>query len=151
MGRVADAALAAGGVAIGVRPAGLFRREIAHTGLTEQYEVKDMHARKAKMNELSDAFIALPGGFGTFEEVFEVVSWGQIGIHSKPLGLLNVAGFYTPLVEMVKHAVDTGFIPAAHAELVICESDIDHLLTRLSEYKPPAGVNKWVELDEEKK
>ncbi|MGG1661224.1 TIGR00730 family Rossman fold protein [Brevibacillus sp. NRS-1366] len=149
MGRVANAVLAGGGKAIGVMPTGLFRGEIVHTGLSDLHEVGTMHERKAKMNDLSDGFIALPGGYGTFEEIFEVVSWGQIGIHSKPIGLLNVAGYYTPLMEMVNHATEAGFIPAMQGELIICESDPAVLLDRLRDYTPPVKVNKWSELTEE--
>lgn len=149
MGRVANAVLAGGGKAIGVMPTGLFRGEIVHTGLSDLHEVGTMHERKAKMNDLSDGFIALPGGYGTFEEIFEVVSWGQIGIHSKPIGLLNVAGYYTPLMEMVKHATEAGFIPVMQGELIVCESDPAVLLDRLREYTPPVKVNKWSELTEE--
>ncbi|MGF9796925.1 TIGR00730 family Rossman fold protein [Brevibacillus agri] len=148
MGRVANTVLEGGGKAIGVMPTGLFRGEIVHTGLTELHEVVTMHERKAKMNDLSDGFIALPGGYGTFEEIFEVVSWGQIGLHSKPIGLLNVDGFYTPLIEMVQHATEEGFIPRMQGELVVCESDPAVLLDRLRDYKPPVKVNKWSELTE---
>lgn len=148
MGRVANTVLAAGGKAIGVMPTGLFRGEMVHTGLTELHEVASMHERKAKMNELADGFIALPGGYGTFEEVFEVVSWGQLGIHSKPIGLLNIAGYYTPLVDMVANAVEAGFIPPSHGQLLLCDSDPGLLLQKLNEYQPPAATNKWRELEE---
>lgn len=147
MGRVANAVLEGNGKAIGVMPTGLFRGEIVHKGLTEMHEVLTMHERKAKMIDLSDGFIALPGGLGTFEEIFEVVSWGQIGIHSKPIGLLNVDGYYTPLMEMVEHATTAGFIPAMQGELILCESDPAILLDRMRDYKPPVKVNKWSELD----
>ncbi|ERI08144.1 TIGR00730 family Rossman fold protein [Aneurinibacillus aneurinilyticus] len=148
MGRIANTVLALDGTAIGVMPTGLFRGEMVHTELTELHEVKDMHERKALMGELSDAFIALPGGYGTLEEVFEVVSWGQLGIHSKPIGLLNVNGYYEPLVQMIKNGVEAGFIPATHEGLLICEEDPIVLLNRLQEYKPPAQTNKWSELSE---
>ncbi|QRG65323.1 TIGR00730 family Rossman fold protein [Brevibacillus choshinensis] len=148
MGRVANSVLTGGGKAIGVMPTGLFRGEIVHTGLTELHEVVTMHERKAKMNDLSDGFIALPGGYGTFEEIFEVVSWGQIGIHSKPIGLLNVDGYYTPLVEMVNHAKAAGFIPAMQGDFILCESDPAVLLEKMSVYTPPVKVNKWSELTE---
>ncbi|MFS0553274.1 TIGR00730 family Rossman fold protein [Brevibacillus sp. 179-C9.3 HS] len=147
MGRVANAVLEGNGKAIGVMPTGLFRGEIVHTGLTEMHEVLTMHERKAKMIDLSDGFIALPGGLGTFEEIFEVVSWGQIGIHQKPIGLLNVDGYYTPLMEMVEHATTAGFIPAMQGELILCESDPAILLDRMRDYTPPVKVNKWSELD----
>ncbi|CAM3458501.1 MULTISPECIES: TIGR00730 family Rossman fold protein [Brevibacillus] len=148
MGRVANAVLSGGGCAIGVMPTGLFRGEIVHTNLTELHEVTSMHERKAKMNELADGFIALPGGYGTFEEIFEVVSWGQIGIHGKPIGLLNVEGFYDPVMEMVQHATEAGFIPKTATPLLLCESDPAVLLDRLRDYTPPEKVNKWSELSE---
>ncbi|MFT9849237.1 LOG family protein [Aneurinibacillus sp. REN35] len=148
MGRIANTVLQFGGKAIGVMPTGLFRGEMVHTELTELYEVADMHARKAKMGELSDAFIALPGGYGTLEEVFEVVSWGQLGIHNKPIGLLNVEGYYEPVMQMVRNGVEAGFIPDTHAQLLICESDPAVLLQRLHEYQPPVQTNKWSELSE---
>ncbi|WP_409174166.1 TIGR00730 family Rossman fold protein [Brevibacillus fortis] len=147
MGRVANAVLEGDGKAIGVMPTGLFRGEIVHKGLTELHEVLTMHERKAKMIDLSDGFIALPGGLGTFEEIFEVVSWGQIGIHQKPIGLLNVDGYYTPLMQMVEHATEAGFIPAMQGELILCESDPAVLLDRMRDYTPPVKVNKWSELD----
>ncbi|MED1949349.1 TIGR00730 family Rossman fold protein [Brevibacillus centrosporus] len=148
MGRVANSVLAGGGKAIGIMPTGLFRGEIVHTGLTELHEVNTMHERKAMMNDLSDGFIALPGGYGTFEEIFEVVSWGQIGIHTKPIGLLNVDGYYTPLMEMVNHATAAGFIPVMQGELILCESDPAVLLDKMRDYTPPVKTNKWSELTE---
>lgn len=148
MGRVANSVLAGGGKAIGIMPTGLFRGEIVHTGLTELHEVTTMHERKAMMNDLSDGFIALPGGYGTFEEIFEVVSWGQIGIHTKPIGLLNVEGYYTPLMEMVNHATAAGFIPVMQGELILCESDPAVLLDKMRDYTPPVKTNKWSELTE---
>lgn len=148
MGRVANSVLEGGGKAIGIMPTGLFRGEIVHTGLTELHEVNTMHERKAMMNDLSDGFIALPGGYGTFEEIFEVVSWGQIGIHTKPIGLLNVDGYYTPLMEMVNHATAAGFIPVMQGELILCESDPAVLLDKMRDYTPPVKMNKWSELTE---
>ncbi|MFD2371465.1 TIGR00730 family Rossman fold protein [Brevibacillus sp. GCM10020057] len=148
MGKVANAVLTGGGKAYGVMPTGLFRGEIVHTGLTKLHEVTTMHERKAKMGDLSDGFIALPGGYGTFEEIFEVVSWGQIGIHSKPIGLLNVAGYYTPLIELVNHAKAAGFIPANQGDLILCESNPSVLLDKMRDYTPPAKTNKWSELTE---
>lgn len=150
MGRVANAVLTGGGKAIGVMPTGLFRGEIVHTGLSELHEVSTMHERKAKMGELSDGFIALPGGYGTFEEIFEVVSWGQIGIHSKPIGLLNVDDYYKPLVELVNQAKAAGFIPANQGELILCDSDPSVLLDKMRDYTPPAKTNKWSELVEKR-
>jgi uncharacterized protein (TIGR00730 family) len=148
MGRLADTVLRQGGRAIGVMPKGLFRGEIVHTELTELHEVMNMHERKGKMGELADAFIALPGGFGTFEEIFEVVSWGAIGLHRKPIGLLNVDGYYNPIMNMVDQGVQAGFIHPSHAPLLICESNPAVLLEKLNSYQPAAGVNKWSELEE---
>ncbi|MGO8948838.1 MAG: TIGR00730 family Rossman fold protein [Ktedonobacterales bacterium] len=132
MGATADAALAAGGEAIGVIPRALFKREIAHAGLTRLYEVTSMHERKAKMAELADAFIALPGGFGTFDELFEIITWAQLGIHNKPIGLLDVADYYSPLLAMVKRAVEEGFVPQPNLEIIHYAQDpgllVDELL-----------------------
>lgn len=128
MGDVAAKVLENGGRAIGVMPTGLFGKEVVHTGLSQLIEVKDMHERKAKMGELSDAFIALPGGYGTFEELFEVVSWAQIGIHRKPVGLLNVSGYYEPLLAMVNHAIAAGFVPEQNRRLLVVADDALELL-----------------------
>jgi len=147
MGRVADTVLKAGGKAIGVMPTGLIRSERVHTELTEFYEVKTMHERKAKMGELADGFIALPGGYGTFEELFEAVCWGQIGIHDKPIGLLNVNGYYEPLIALVRHAIEAGFIPAKQDELLLLESDPARLLNRMESYTPLKRVKKWCEVE----
>lgn len=136
MGAVADAALAGGGEVIGVLPRALFRREVAHTGLTELHEVGSMHERKARMTELADGFIALPGGFGTFDELFEVVTWAQIGLHAKPIGLLDVAGYYTPLLTLVSHAAQEGFIPPANATMLLTTSDPATLLDLLTSQRP---------------
>jgi uncharacterized protein (TIGR00730 family) len=134
---LADAALGAGGEVIGVLPRGLFRREVAHTGLTHLHEVASMHERKALMADLSDAFIALPGGFGTFDELFEILTWAQIGLHRKPVALLDVAGYFGPLLALVAHAATEGFIPPANAELLLVDRDPAALLDRLAAYTPP--------------
>ncbi len=131
MGAVADAALAQGGEVIGVMPKGLFESEICHTGLTEFVEVADMHERKAKMGELSDAFIALPGGLGTFEELFEVASWAQIGIHKKPIGLLSVDGYYQPLLRLVLHSIEGGFVPESSRDLLSADESAVRLIEKL--------------------
>lgn len=131
MGTVADTVLQHSGVAIGVIPKGLFDKEIPHTTLTQLYEVNSMHERKAKMSELADAFIALPGGYGTWEELFEVVCWQQIGIHQKPIGLLNVEGYYDPLFHLIQKAVDAGFIPKTHQQVIICEESPVELIQKL--------------------
>jgi len=135
MSIAADAALEAGGEVIGVLPRGLFKREVAHAGLTALHKVGSMHKRKALMADLSDGFIALPGGYGTFDELFEIVTWAQIGLHAKPVGLLDVAGYYQPLFDLVAHAAAEGFIPAAHAHLLRADDPVA-LLDALSTYTP---------------
>lgn len=143
MGEVATATLGAGGVARGVLPRGLFRREVAHPGLTELYEVGSMHERKALMADLADGFIALPGGYGTFDELFEIVTWRQIGLHDKPIGLLDIEGYFTPLRALVDHAAAEGFVPARHAGLLLCESDPATLLDRFATYAPGPLDEAW--------
>ena len=132
MGHLADAVLAAGGHAIGVIPDALVAREIAHRGLPDLRVVHSMHERKAMMAELSDAFVALPGGFGTFEELCEAITWTQLGLHRKRCGLLNVAGFYDPLLSLFDGAVRTGFIRDASREIVYATADARELLDRLA-------------------
>jgi uncharacterized protein (TIGR00730 family) len=143
MGITADAMLAAGGTAIGVIPQHLVDREIAHRGLTDLRVVGSMHERKALMAELSDAFIALPGGFGTFEEFCEVVTWTQLGLHRKRCGLLNVRGFYDPLLALFDRAVADGFIKPSNRDLVVAHSTASALLDALAQ--PLASVEpKWI-------
>jgi len=137
MGVVADAALAAGGEVIGVLPGGLFVREVAHQELTELFEVGSMHERKALMAQLSDGFIALPGGFGTCDELFEAVTWAQIGIHQKPVGLLDVRDYFATLLAFVAHASDEGFIPPTHTNLLLRETDPAALLDAFARYQSP--------------
>ena len=144
MGVLADAVLAAGGRAIGVIPQALVARELAHRGLTELRVVDSMHQRKALMAELSDAFIALPGGFGTLEEYCEALTWAQLGLHAKPCGLLNVAGFYDALLELFDHAVSEQFVPGPHRLLVLVEEDPSRLLDLLAGYRP-RQVEKWID------
>jgi uncharacterized protein (TIGR00730 family) len=132
MGVVADAAVDAGGEVVGVIPQALVDREVAHQGLTDLRVVRDMHERKATMADLSDGFIALPGGAGTMEELFEVWTWAQLGLHAKPIGLLDVAGFYDPLGAMLDHMVTEGFLSAANRDLVTFEADPVALLDRIS-------------------
>ena len=144
---VADAAMENGGSVIGVIPHGLAAREVAHLGVTEMRVVSSMHARKALMAELSDAFLTLPGGFGTFEELFESVTWAQLGIHRKPLGLLNVAGYFDHLVSFVDHAVAEGFVPAKGRDLVLVGDEPGALLDRLAVYDAPAGP-AWITASE---
>lgn len=131
MGVIADAVLAHGGDATGVIPKALVEREVGHAGLTRLFVVKDMHERKAMMSDLANGFIAMPGGMGTLEELFEMVTWAQLGIHAKPIGLLNVNGFYDKLVAFVAHMVDEGFVKPAHAALFIVEDDPAALVRRL--------------------
>jgi hypothetical protein len=147
MGVVADAVLAAGGEVIGVIPEALVAKELAHNGLSDLRVVGSMHERKALMAELADAFVALPGGYGTFEEFCEVVTWAQLGFHRKPCGLLNVVGFYEPLLAFFDHAVAEGFVRPGHRALVLEERDPEHLLDLLARYQPPA-LEKWIERDE---
>jgi len=142
MGMLADSMLQAGGEVIGVIPRSLVAKEVAHHGVTELRIVDTMHERKALMNDLSDAFIALPGGFGTLDELFEILTWSQLGIHGKPSGLLNVAGYYDRLLAMLDHAVAEGFLRPAHRDLVIADSDVDALLLRLAAFVP-VPVGKW--------
>ncbi|MDB6029513.1 MAG: yvdD [Verrucomicrobiales bacterium] len=147
MGIVADATLRAGGHVIGVIPQSLVIKEVVHEGLPDLRVVKSMHERKALMADLSDAFIALPGGFGTYEEFCEVLTWAQLGLHKKPFGLLNVAGFYDPLLALFDHAVAEEFIRPGHRELVLVDANAEMLLQRLETFRPPA-TSKWIHRDE---
>lgn len=142
MGVIADAMLEAGAEVIGVIPRSLVEREVAHHGVTKLHVVQTMHERKAMMNELCDAFIAMPGGFGTLEEFFEVLTWSQLGYHRKPCGLLNVARFFDPLEAMLDHAVAEQFLRPAHRALVIAESSPLPLLDRLEGFVP-VTAGKW--------
>jgi uncharacterized protein (TIGR00730 family) len=148
MGIVADAVLEAGGRATGVIPEALMAREVGHAGLTELHVVGTMHQRKALMADLSDGFVALPGGFGTYEEFCEVLTWSQLGIHPKPCGLLNVAGFYDPLLALFDHAVREGFVKPAHRALVMEETGPAALLDRMAGFAPPPSVGKWITPEE---
>jgi uncharacterized protein (TIGR00730 family) len=146
MGVVADTVLEAGGEAIGVMPQALIEREIGHAGLSELHVVGSMHERKALMAELSDAFVAVPGGIGTLEELIEVYTWSQLGIHSKACGVLNVAGYYDHLAAFLDHAVEAGFLRPQHRAVLSVAADPAELLDLLAAYEPPA-VSKWIELD----
>jgi len=137
MGALADAALAAGGSVTGVMPTVMAGREVAHDGLTELRVVDSMHERRSVMAELSNAFISLPGGLGTLEETFEVLSWAQLGLHRKPIGLLHVAGYFRPLETFLDHARDEGFIEPEHRGLVLSDGDPAALLGRLRAFEPP--------------
>jgi len=132
MGAIADAARRAGGEIIGVIPRALVDREIAHSGLTKLHVVDTMHERKAMMAELSDAFVALPGGLGTLEELFEVWTWGMLGLHAKPYAILNVDGYYSPLIDFLDHARDEGFIRSAQRAMLVVEDDAMRLLDTLA-------------------
>jgi len=149
MGAVADAVLAGGGEAIGVIPDSLMRREIGHRGVTKLHVVQTMHERKALMADLSDAFIALPGGYGTLEEFFEVVTWSQLGIQQKPCGLLNVEGYWDGLLKVLDHTVDEGFVRPENSQLVLVAQNPETMLNRLAEWEPPGHIEKW--LDREKR
>jgi uncharacterized protein (TIGR00730 family) len=140
MGIAANAALAAGGEVIGVIPEALMRMEVGHVDLTELHVVASMHERKARMADFADAFIALPGGIGTMEELFEVWTWGQLGLHPKPLGFLDVAGYYGHLHTFLDHMVAEGFLRERHRAMVAVESDAATLLARFHAYHPPETV-----------
>jgi len=145
MGVIADTMLAAGGHVIGVIPRALATRELTHTGLPDLRVVGSMHERKALMAELADAFLALPGGIGTFEEFLEVLTWAQLGMHRKPCGLLNVEGYFDHLMTFLDHAVAEGFFRAEHRGLVLDADDPERLLERLASYRPPV-LERWIDL-----
>jgi uncharacterized protein (TIGR00730 family) len=144
MGTLADAALGAGGEVVGVIPHALVAKEVSHSGLTKLHVVDSMHERKAMMASLSDAFIALPGGFGTAEELCEILTWGQLGIHQKPVGLLNVDGFFDALLEWLDHSAREGFIRPEHRQLLLADTNSSRLLARVSAYEVPP-VEKWLD------
>lgn len=142
MGVLADAMLQHGGRVFGVMPHSLVRKEVGHAGLTELHMTETMHERKALMSEMSDAFVAMPGGFGTLEEIIETVTWGQLGFHDKPAGLLNVAGYYDRLGEYLQHAEKEGFLKSAHRGMLLWGQTPAELLDRFEGYSPPR-VAKW--------
>jgi uncharacterized protein (TIGR00730 family) len=144
MGVISNAALAAGGEVIGVIPKFLVERELAHEGLSDLRIVGSMHERKALMSDLSEGFIALPGGTGTLEEFFEVLTWAQLGEHEKPCGLLNVAGYYDPLLTVFDRMVEADFLSASNRALLLVEDDPEQLLQRFDHYEPPKTV-KWID------
>jgi hypothetical protein len=153
MGVVADACMAAGGRVTGVIPASLVGREVEgdpveHVGITRLEVVDSMHTRKARMAELADGFIALPGGFGTFEELFEILTWAQLGFHQKPVGLLDVAGYYDPLLRLCNRAVEEGFLRQDHRELLLAHTKPETLLNLMAAYQPRA-VEPWIKSEQE--
>ena len=147
MGILADAAVGAGGTVIGVIPDALVAKELAHDNLEDLHVVRSMHERKALMAELSDGFVALPGGIGTLEELFEIWTWGQLGLHRKPYGLLNISGFYDPLLNFLDGVVENGFLRKAHRNMLLVDSDAKSLLQRM-EAQVPAELPKWIDRTE---
>ena len=144
MGTIADEVLGLGGRAIGVIPELLMSKEVGHVGLTELHVVADMHERKKKMADLSDAFVSMPGGVGTFEELFEVYTWAQLGYHQKPVALLNVDGYYDPLIAMLRHTVEEGFMRAPFLDMLQVASDPAEMIHALRKYVPPVA-DRWPE------
>jgi uncharacterized protein (TIGR00730 family) len=147
MGVIADEVLARGGKAIGIIPEALAVKEVAHERLTTLEVVDTMHTRKARMAELSDAFVAMPGGFGTLEELFEVLTWAQLGLHQKPIGLLNVAGYYDALLAFIDHSITAGFVRAEYKRLFVVDHDPRALLDALRTHHPPP-IPRWITSDE---
>jgi uncharacterized protein (TIGR00730 family) len=148
MGALADACIEGGGQVIGVIPKIFNTHRLAHAGLSEMHVTEDMHARKALMAELGDAFVALPGGLGTFEELFEVLTWAQIGLHAKPIGVLNLNGYYDPLLALIDGAHDRGFMYVEHQALLVTDDTPASLLDRMYAYKPPQDLERWVNREE---
>lgn len=146
MGKVAEAVLEHNGKAIGVIPEFLKLKEVVHLGLHELIATETMHERKLKMHELSDGFIALPGGFGTFEELFEIITWAQLGLHQKPIGLLNSNGFYDDLIKMFETMVAKGLLKISNLDLLIVEDDVNRLLDKMRRFKPQ-DVPQWLKAD----
>lgn len=149
MGALADAVLENGGEVIGIIPTMFETPELLHTGLTELIVVDDINTRKTRMAEMADAFVALPGGFGTFDELFEILTWSQIGLHRSPIGILNTLEYFTPLLAVIEHARQEGFIYNEHIELLITESDSQALLTRMEAFERPQNLERWVHRPEE--
>ncbi len=146
MGAVADGALDGGGKVVGVLPYFLQSKEIAHQQLTELILVETMHERKTKMNELCDGIIVLPGGYGTLEEFFEMITWAQLGLHQKPIGILNIDGFYNDLISLVENMVDKGFLKEINRNMLLISDNIDELLEMMGNYKATT-VGKWISKD----
>jgi uncharacterized protein (TIGR00730 family) len=146
MGALADAALGAGGKVIGVIPAALEAKELGHTGLTELRVVKSMHERKATMADLADGFIALPGGWGTLDELFEILTWGRLGLHGKPCGVLNVDGYFDRLLSFMQHLIDEGFVRPENGTILAVRATPAALLDLMGAYTP-VPVEKWIDRD----
>lgn len=144
MGAVANGALQAGGEVIGIMPANLNLPQLVHAGLTKLEVVDNIQLRKARMSDLADAFIALPGGYGTFDELFECLTWAQIGLHHKPIGLLNTLDYYDPLLATIQHALSEGFIYAEHSILLVHDNDPVSLLRQLRQFEIPENLARWV-------
>jgi hypothetical protein len=149
MGALADSVLENGGEVIGIIPTMFETPELLHTGLTELIVVDDINTRKTRMAEKADAFVALPGGFGTFDELFEILTWSQIGLHRSPVGILNTLEYFTPLLAVIEHARQEGFIYNEHIELLITESDSQALLTRMEAFERPQNLERWVQRHKE--
>jgi uncharacterized protein (TIGR00730 family) len=147
MGVLADAVLGAGGTVLGVIPQALVDKELAHTSLTELRVVQTMHERKALMGDRADGFAALPGGFGTGDELFEILTWAQLGLHAKPIGLLNVAGFFDPLLAWLDRAVREGFLRPEHRALLLTAAGPEELLDLLLSYRPASQTPKWLDAE----
>ena len=146
MGAVADAALKVGGKVTGIMPRFLKDKEIEHIGLTRLILVDTMHERKSMINDLSDGFIVMPGGYGSMDEFFEILTWAQLGLHQKPVAVLNLKGFYDPLIQLVDSMVEKGFLKPVNREMLLVEENIDDLIEKMSSYRPPA-VTKWITKD----
>lgn len=146
MGIVADSVLTGGGEVIGVIPHALVRKEVGHKNLTKLHEVSGMHERKAMMADLADGFIALPGGFGTFDELFEIVTWAQLGLHQKPIGLVNSANYFDPVLQLLQHAATEGFLQVSRLDLLLLEAEPGQLLDRFANYIPAPVTSKWSDL-----
>lgn len=147
MGAIADRVLKQGGEVIGVLPKMLATKELKHTGVTQMHLTANMHDRKAMMSDQADAFIAMPGGYGTFEELFEIITWAQLGIHRKSIGLLDTNGYYQPLLQMMEHAIAEGFIRPSHRQLLVAAAEPATLLQKLAEHQMPQ-VKQWLSEEE---
>jgi len=145
MGALADGAVAAGGTVIGIIPRGLLKKEIGHPDIAELRVVESMHERKALMSELADGFVALPGGIGTLEELFEIWTWGQLGLHRKPCGLLEVNGFFDPLLAFLDHVVEQKFVRPEHRAILLVDRDGERLLDRMEARRPAAVTPRWID------